>query len=70
MGKRKEKITLKAHSEHFKIETKHNQKKEPCCKILTLFYFKVSPSCIIEFMANMRNCLQGAKLELPRLEKP
>lgn len=51
MGKRKEKITLKAHSEHSKIETKHNQKKEPCCKILTLFYFKVSPYCIIEFMA-------------------
>lgn len=61
MGKRKEKITLKAHSEHFKIETKHNQKKEPCCKILTLFYFKVSPSCIIEFMAEYEKLLARSK---------
>lgn len=61
MGKRKEKITLKAHSEHSKIETKHNQKKEPCCKILTLFYFKVSPSCIIEFMAEYEKLLKRSK---------
>lgn len=61
MGKRKEKITLKAHSEHSKIETKHNQKKEPCCKILTLFYFKVSPFCIIEFMAEYEILLQRSK---------
>lgn len=61
MGKRKEKITLKPHSEHSKIETKHNQKKEPCCKILTLFYFKVSPSCIIEFMAEYEKLLARSK---------
>lgn len=61
MGKRKEKITLKAHSEHSRIETKHNQKKESCCKILTLFYFKVSPSCIIEFMAEYEKLLERSK---------
>lgn len=61
MGKRKEKITLKAHSQHSKIETKHNQKKEPCCKILTLFYFKVSPYCIIEFMAEYEKLLERSK---------
>lgn len=61
MEKKKEKITLKAHSEHSKIETKHNQKKEPCCKILTLFYFKVSPYYIIEFIAECKKLLERSK---------